>query len=111
MVLKEKNRVHCSGSVLTPKLVLSAGHCFAENSNDHIPKEKLKVAFGLDDLKNLDLAFIPKTIRKIKEVRFHPNYQWPAAYYDVAVVEVDSKVEFSGTIYPLCLPDEPNPGG
>ena len=71
MILREDNSVHCSGSVITPSLILTAGHCFAENnpSNDKFPKEKLKIAYGLDDLKNLDFEFIPKTFRNITRLK------------------------------------------
>ena len=111
VILREDNSIHCSGSVIAPKLVLSAGHCFAENSDNFIPKEKLRIVFGIDDLNTLDLPFIPKTIRNIKTVTAHPDYLWPKAYSDVVIAEVDEEVKFSATIYPLCLPDEHNAGG
>ena len=72
--------MHCTGSILTRKLILSAGHCFAENSDNYVPKEELKIVFGVHDLAMLDIPNIQWTIRNIKSVRFHRNYQSPKAY-------------------------------
>ena len=100
--------MHCTGSILTKKLILTAGHSFARNSTDFIPKEKLKIVFGINDLRQLDISFIPKIIRNIKEVRFHTSFVWPKAYSDIAILEVYKKVDFNDRIHPVCLPDNQN---
>ena len=71
---------------MTRKLILSAGHCFADNRDNYVSKEKLekfRIAFGVNDLTLLDVEYIPSTIRKIKDVKFHKEYQWPKAYSDI----------------------------
>ena len=108
MFITEDNRVHCMGSIIAPKRLLTAAHCFAESSDNYIPKEQLKVVFGLHDLNMLNLPFVTKTIRNITEVKVHPDYKWQEAYADIVIVEVDEKVSFSEVIYPVCLPDKQN---
>ena len=87
---------------------MSAAHCFAENSEDYIPKEKLRIVYGLHDLKLLEESFVEKTIRNIDEVIVHPRYKYPEAYADVVILKVDKTVKFSDVIYPVCLPDKQN---
>ena len=108
MIIKDDNSVHCSGSIIAPKRLLTAGHCFANNSDNYIPKERLRVVFGIHDLNMLDLSFVNKTIRNIKRVIVHPDYSWQEAYSDLVILEVDKKVTFSETIFPVCLPDYEN---
>ena len=108
MIIKDDNSVHCSGSIIAPKRLLTAGHCFAKNSDNYIPKEQLRVVFGIHDLNMLDLSFVNKTIRNIKRVIVHPDYSWQEAYSDLVILEVDKKVTFSETIFPVCLPDYEN---
>ena len=96
---------------MTPRLVLTAAHCIFKSERELIPKENLKVIYGLDDLANLhpDFFFIPKIIRKVKEVKVHPDYEHPKAYSDLMLIEVDEVVPFSPTIYPVCLPSDKTP--
>ena len=69
--------------MVTPKYVLTAGHCFAEESPDYFPIDKLRLAFGIDNLEDLKLPFIlvikKIEIRNIKAVFPHPNYKYPEA--------------------------------
>ena len=34
----------------------------------------------------------------------HPRYKFPLAYYDIAVIEMDTPVVFSKFIHPICIP-------
>ena len=96
--------MHCTGSILAPKLILTAAHCFAKESDNYIPKEKLRIVYGLENLKSLNYEYIPKEIRKIKEVLTHPLYQWQRAYSDIVILKVHKSITFSTTIYPVCIP-------
>ena len=64
------------------------------------------MGYGLDDLTKLDIPFIPKQIRNIKNTKVHPRYQWKEAYYDAMIIEVDKEVSFTSTIYPVCIPNK-----
>ena len=96
MVFLKKNgsAVHCSGALIHPELVISAGHCFTEFGPNSLPnptKDDLEVYFGLDDV---SIKFLPVTQkRKIKKIHFHQDYDWPAAYNDIAIVELSAAVE------------------
>ena len=98
--------MHCTGSLVAPRLVLSAAHCFAETSENYIQKENLQIVLGLSDLNMLNLSFVPKTIRKIQAVKVHPSYSWQEAYSDLVILVLNETVTFSSTIYPVCLPDK-----
>jgi hypothetical protein len=100
-ILLEKNALHCTGSLLTRRHILSAAHCFFQKKN----LNRYRIAFGVHDLTTLDFQYIPSIIRTIKDVKFPPNYQFPRAYSDVALIVVKKRVDFSDTIHPVCLPD------
>ena len=34
----------------------------------------------------------------------HPNYKQSTSYYDVAVLQIKDRIEFSNAIGPICLP-------
>ena len=84
--------VHCSGSVVTPKFGLSAGHCFTGNSPDYVPIDELSLFFGVGDIKQLTgkIPFRAFKIQKraIKKILTHPGYQYPRAYQDVSIVGI-----------------------
>jgi len=101
--------VHCSGSLVTPKFGLSAGHCFTGNSPDYLPTDEMSLFFGVGDIKQLTgkIPFRAFKIQKraIKKILTHPGYQYPRAYKDVSIIEFDMPVELTSTIYPVCLPE------
>ena len=122
MAILKKNKfcnetlVHCSGSLIHPRYVISASHCFDGSNPDNIiyceeNKEKF-LAFGLNDVKHLKNPNLLKAtgvkIRNIKKVLQFPDYKYPSAYYDVALVELTEPVTLGPSIWPICLPASEN---
>ena len=92
-------KVICSGSVLTPRILATAAHCFhllswqtKEDRPSHI-----RVGGNRRDNKYVET-------RKIQEFRRHPNFTFPEFYFDVALIILDEELIFSQHISPICLP-------
>ena len=47
-------------------------------------------------------------IRNIKKVLQFPDYNYPSAYSDVALVELTEPVPLGPSIWPICLPNAEN---
>ena len=120
MAILKKNRfgnetlVHCSGSLIHPRYVISASHCFDGSNPDNVNlnKDKLTLAFGLNDIQHLGIPNLLKAtgveIRNIKKVLQFPDYNYPSAYSDVALVELTEPVPLGPSIWPICLPSSEN---
>ncbi len=46
----------------------------------------------------------------IKRFVKHPRYKARMAYYDLAVITLETSVNFTNEIYPICLPNQPFEG-
>ena len=65
---------------------------------------RYRVRLGQNDLNSLE----DSVSSKIKRVHTHPNYKNYEAYFDVAIVEIETVV-LSGNIRTICLPAETSP--
>lgn len=44
---------------------------------------------------------------KIKNIIVHPNYKPPEKYYDIALIELETTVNFTKYVHPACLNTKP----
>nr|XP_039272590.1 fibroin heavy chain-like isoform X2 [Styela clava] len=87
---------HCGSTIVSPRHVISAYHCFTEERNW---KDEMFVFVGKHD------ESIPGTKYAIANVRIHPKGEVdPDLYYDLVIVTTKEEVKFSDIVQPACLP-------
>ena len=88
---------------------LFSGHCFTDEDSNNPRWERITVAFGVDDITEIDDTFLSTfkiQKRKIKDVLFHSRYNYPRAYSDIVLVELRKRVTLSDNVYPICITDQ-----
>ncbi|XP_077339371.1 complement factor B-like [Lithobates pipiens] len=92
---------NCKGSIVTKNFILTAAHCFHLDDQPHFVTVEL------------DPSSRAKVTRKVQNIHRHPKYNpsgkrdknVPKSFeYDLALVELSQKIDFSPTVRPICLP-------
>ncbi|XP_073843388.1 uncharacterized protein isoform X2 [Musca autumnalis] len=92
----------CGATLIDAQHVITAAHCIkAQNGFD------LRARLGEWDV-NHDVEFFPYIERDVVSVHIHPEYYAGTLDNDLAVLKLDSPVDFSKNphISPACLPDK-----
>ncbi|XP_058460638.1 phenoloxidase-activating factor 2-like [Malaya genurostris] len=93
----EQSVFHCGGSLIDDFVVLTAASCVRKKKNS-----SLLVFAGVwdvtDELEN-------RQIRKVSEIIIHPSFLPTSRIYDVALLVLEDKVDFTSTANRICLPD------
>ncbi|XP_044256879.1 proclotting enzyme-like [Tribolium madens] len=93
-------RQFCGGSLIDNIHILSAAHCVAHMSSWDVAR--LTVRLGDHNIKtNTEIRHIEKRVKRI--VR-HRGFDPRTLYNDIAILTLDSPVQFSQQIRPICLP-------
>ncbi|XP_062036912.1 serine protease 41-like [Lepus europaeus] len=96
--LRRNNRHACGGTLLNRRWVMSAAHCFAKYGD----VDSWRVQLG-----ELSSRLFPESIRaylgryRVKKIIIHPLNT--GANYDVALVELASRVTYSAYVRPVCV--------
>ena len=101
IVNKTTKEIHCSGSLISDRFVLTAAHCV-----DGIANEDLQLVFGTDDLSNTWWSDYGEE-REIKQSFKHPKHDKEKGthYYDIGIFEISGEdLAVSDGITPICLP-------
>ncbi|CAH1405896.1 unnamed protein product [Nezara viridula] len=92
----------CGGSLITERYVLSAAHC------SHLPNLGNATLARLGDLDyNSTADDVHILERNIVKRTTYPKYKKSKKNHDIALFELDSNVDFSTYIRPICLHTEP----
>ena len=92
----DEYQVKCTGSLLTPDILVTAAHCLRQFQGRWVVRAGVN---NKDDKGGVEASF--------KQIRSHPEYNWPQMYYDIGVALLNESLPLSASISTLCLPDSP----
>ncbi|KAF5291969.1 hypothetical protein FQR65_LT11369 [Abscondita terminalis] len=90
----------CTGSLVSDRHVITAGHCLQYGKAPLFPVEDLIAVFGTTSLENW---ISTGTIHGIREISTHPNYIEDSADNDVSVITLSKRIRYSKNIRPICM--------
>lgn len=93
---------YCGATLINDRYVLTAAHCLPDTS-----VAKMRIILGHHDLKKMRDA----TVVHASKFIYHFRYQEtdPVQKFDIALVRLKERVNYTDTIHPVCLPGRDTP--
>ncbi|XP_037025264.1 serine proteinase stubble [Bradysia coprophila] len=88
----------CGGAVINANWIATAGHCV-----DDLLTSQIRIRVGEYDFSHVQEQ-LPYIERAVERKVVHPKYNFFTYEYDLALVKLDSPLEFAPHISPICLP-------
>ncbi|XP_040438988.1 suppressor of tumorigenicity 14 protein-like isoform X1 [Falco naumanni] len=92
----------CGASVISNRWLVSAAHCFLDSGSvRYSVPSGWRAYMGLHTINERSNRV---TMRSIKRIIVHPQYDQSISDYDIALLEMEMPVLFSELVQPICLP-------
>jgi len=89
---------YCGAALIGDEWVLTAAHCVAP-----FTKDKIKVTLGEYSFDQEGETSVQEKIG-VRNLKMHENYDDKSFENDIALIRLDRKVQFTKSVYPICLP-------
>uniref|UniRef100_A0A0K8TGC1 Peptidase S1 domain-containing protein n=1 Tax=Lygus hesperus TaxID=30085 RepID=A0A0K8TGC1_LYGHE len=88
----------CGGALINEKWIATAGHCV-----DDLLTSQIRIRVGEYDFSSVQEPY-PYAEKGVAKKVVHPKYNFFTYEYDLALVKLDSQLDFAPHIRPICLP-------
>ena len=102
-----KTATACGATILTRFWIITAAHCLYNDNGTFIPISEIKVILGEHNRRAKNEEF-ESVERSIAQAIVHQGYNHTDAQsdFDLALLRLDSPIDFQPNIIPICLPTE-----
>ena len=100
-IYKTSGKLFCGGSILSPKYVMSAAHCFSDGNNLPTEIDSIEILAGATNLSDPEA-----TRHDLQHIFEHPSYNQASKTYahDFAILKLKGEIGLGPKARQICLP-------